>query len=330
MGVLVKLVKDEIKVIGIVVLIICVFTILLKIYFPPAIFIVCLLFLSLSLNSKLNSFRVMSRSVNAILTLFIVNISIVVIIVMISYFIAGEFYSFVQNKDAILEIKAIGDKIFALTSIDLRDMGKFITSLYNEFLNVMVVTKGIKYTSEFLLSYFIANITVYFILKDKYAILKIAKKLVPSNIFEEILDIVLKIYSIITIQIKLVLLTTIITTISFYILGINNAVVFGVICGILDILPYIGTFVVFLFLISKEIMMGKTFVVVGLIFVYILLEIIRQILEAKFISDILSIHPLSIIISIYIGFNIFGALGLFIGPLCIVVAKEIYEKEVKL
>lgn len=324
-----KLVKDEIKIIAIFIFAIFILTILLKVYFPPTIFIVCLLFLSLSINSKINSFKVMTRSISAILTLFIVNVSIVIIMVMISYFIAGEFYSFVQNKDVILEIKSIGDKIFALTSIDIRDVGKFITSLYNEFLNVMVVTKGIKYTSEFLLSYFIANITVYFILKDKYAILKITKKLVPSNVFEEILDIVLKIYSIITVQIKLVVLTTIITIISFYILGINNAIVFGVICGILDILPYIGTIIIFLFLISKEIMLGKTFVVIGLILVYILLEIIRQILEAKFISDILSIHPLSIMISIYIGFNIFGALGLFVGPLCIVVAKEIYEKEVK-
>ena len=324
-----KLVKDEIKIIAIFIFAIFILTILLKVYFPPTIFIVCLLFLSLLINSKINSFKVMTRSISAILTLFIVNVSIVIIMVMISYFIAGEFYSFVQNKDVILEIKSIGDKIFALTSIDIRDVGKFITSLYNEFLNVMVVTKGIKYTSEFLLSYFIANITVYFILKDKYAILKIAKKLVPSNVFEEILDIVLKIYSIITVQIKLVVLTTIITIISFYILGINNAIVFGVICGILDILPYIGTIIIFLFLISKEIMLGKTFVVIGLILVYILLEIIRQILEAKFISDILSIHPLSIMISIYIGFNIFGALGLFVGPLCIVVAKEIYEKEVK-
>ena len=324
-----KLVKDEIKIIAIFIFAIFILTILLKVYFPPTIFIVCLLFLSLSINSKINSFKVMTRSISAILTLLIVNVSIVIIMVMISYFIAGEFYSFVQNKDVILEIKSIGDKIFALTSIDIRDVGKFITSLYNEFLNVMVVTKGIKYTSEFLLSYFIANITVYFILKDKYAILKITKKLVPSNVFEEILDIVLKIYSIITVQIKLVVLTTIITIISFYILGINNAIVFGVICGILDILPYIGTIIIFLFLISKEIMLGKTFVVIGLILVYILLEIIRQILEAKFISDILSIHPLSIMISIYIGFNIFGALGLFVGPLCIVVAKEIYEKEVK-
>lgn len=325
-----KLIRDEIKVIGIIVLIIILFTILLKIYFPPTIFILCLLFLSLSLNSKLNNWGLMSKRINAILTLFIVNVSIILILIMISYFIGGEFYSFLQNKDMILELKTIGDKIFALTNIDLRDMGKIIANLYNEFLNIMVVTKGIRYTSEFLLSYFIANITVYFILKDKYAILKIAKKLVPSNIFEDVLDIVLKIYSIITVQIRLVLITTIITIISFYILGINNAVVFGVICGILDILPYIGTFIVFLFLISKEIMMGKTFVIIGLIAVYILLEIIRQVLEAKFISSILSIHPLSIIISIYIGFNVFGTLGLFVGPLCILVAKEIYEKEVKM
>ena len=98
-----KLVKDEIKIIAIFIFAIFILTILLKVYFPPTIFIVCLLFLSLSINSKINSFKVMTRSISAILTLLIVNVSIVIIMVMISYFIAGEFYSFVQNKDVILE-----------------------------------------------------------------------------------------------------------------------------------------------------------------------------------------------------------------------------------
>ncbi|NFT07127.1 AI-2E family transporter, partial [Clostridium botulinum] len=61
----------------------------------------------------------------------------------------------------------------------------------------------------------------------------------------------------------------------------------------------------------------------GLMCLYLLVQVIREILEAKFLSDKLDIHPLIILISIYIGVEVFGILGILVGPMYSILAKEI-------
>ena len=60
-----------------------------------------------------------------------------------------------------------------------------------------------------------------------------------------------------------------------------------------------------------------------LIFLFILVQVVREILEAKFLSDKLDLHPLLILLSIYIGVKIFGMLGIIIGPMYGILAKGI-------
>jgi predicted PurR-regulated permease PerM len=49
--------------------------------------------------------------------------------------------------------------------------------------------------------------------------------------------------------------------------------------------------------------------------------VIRQILEPKLLADRIGLHPLGILVSIYLGFQVFGALGFVIGPLIGVLLK---------
>ena len=98
---------------------------------------------------------------------------------------------------------------------------------------------------------------------------------------------------------------------------------FGVICGILDILPYVGTIIVFIPIIIYNIILREYLRVFGLIFLFILVQVVREILEAKFLSDKLDLHPLLILLSIYIGVKIFGMLGIIIGPMYGILAKGI-------
>jgi predicted PurR-regulated permease PerM len=68
----------------------------------------------------------------------------------------------------------------------------------------------------------------------------------------------------------------------------------------------------------------KNFIIAfGLICVYILVQIVREVLEAKFLGARLDIHPLVILLSIYIGVKIFGILGILVGPMYSILAKEI-------
>ena len=93
--------------------------------------------------------------------------------------------------------------------------------------------------------------------------------------------------------------------------------------GILDILPYVGTIIVFIPIIIYNIVVKKYLIVIGMISLYILSQLIREILELKFLSSKLEIHPLAIMLSIYIGAEIFGVIGILVGPIYCLVAKDI-------
>ena len=103
----------------------------------------------------------------------------------------------------------------------------------------------------------------------------------------------------------------------------------GLVCGLLDVLPYVGTIIVFIPIIIYNIIMKNYLVSFGLICLYILVQIVREILEAKFIGNKLDIHPLVIFISIYIGAKVFGILGILVGPMYSIIAKEIIYGEIK-
>ena len=88
-------------------------------------------------------------------------------------------------------------------------------------------------------------------------------------------------------------------------------------------MPYIGTIIVFIPIIIYNIIVNNYFSTFGIILLYILGQIIREVLEAKFLSSRLDIHPIVIFISMYLGVKIFGVLGILVGPMYSIMAKEI-------
>ena len=88
-------------------------------------------------------------------------------------------------------------------------------------------------------------------------------------------------------------------------------------------------FLASLSIIIYNIIMKNYLVAFGLICLYILVQIVREILEAKFLGNKLDIHPLVIFISIYVGVKIFGILGILVGPMYSIIAKEVIYSEIK-
>lgn len=131
------------------------------------------------------------------------------------------------------------------------------------------------------------------------------------------------------IQVILVLISTLEIIIGFIVFRVPKAVLLGVICGILDILPYVGTIIVFVPIIIYNIIVEDYIVAFGLICLYILVQVIREVLEAKFLSDKLELHPLLVLLSIYIGIKLFGVLGIVVGPMYGILAKDIIYGEDK-
>lgn len=64
---------------------------------------------------------------------------------------------------------------------------------------------------------------------------------------------------------------------------------------------------------------------IALIVLYIIILVTRQLTEPKVVSNKIGIHPIFTLIAMYTGFKVTGVLGLFIGPIVLIVLKNIFS-----
>jgi len=64
---------------------------------------------------------------------------------------------------------------------------------------------------------------------------------------------------------------------------------------------------------------------IALFVLYVVILVVHQILEPKIVSNNLGIHPVFTLIAMYTGFKIIGLIGLFIGPIVLIILQNIFE-----
>ena len=268
-------------------------------------------------------YKLLNKRLNAIITIILINVLFFLLIIYSGNFIFEKIRYLITNVFNNFTLDTLGSKTEITKYFNIEDIiEKVKISALNNF-DSKVIQRGALYTTDSILSYFVSNISVYFILVDKYVIVKSIERLMTKEKLILISDKIQDIKKMISIEAILVLLTTIQTIFGFIILEIHSAIFLGIFCGVLDILPYVGTILIFLPLIIYKIYLNQYIIAVGLIFLYILLQFNRQIMETKFMSTKLQIHPLLLLLSIYIGGKAFGIVGLIIAPIYVLTIKEI-------
>lgn len=129
-------------------------------------------------------------------------------------------------------------------------------------------------------------------------------------------------------QFTLVSMTTIIVLIGLLILRVPYAITIAIVTGIVDLLPYLGTGAVFVPWILYAYFTGSTPLAVGLLVLYIVVIVQRQIMEPKVLSSNIGLDPLPTLIALFVGFKLYGFLGLIIGPATLVLLKTLYDANV--
>lgn len=105
-------------------------------------------------------------------------------------------------------------------------------------------------------------------------------------------------------------LTFLQTLIGFTILGVKYNVILSIICAIADILPVLGIGLIYLPLALIYLLSGNYFTAAGVIILFVLISIVRQIVEPKIVSTSLGIHPVLTLVAIFIGLKAFGLAGM--------------------
>ncbi len=125
---------------------------------------------------------------------------------------------------------------------------------------------------------------------------------------------------------QLIIMTTI-AVIAAAVLGISgmrHGILWGVLAGILDALPFIGTGIVLVPLAIQQFFYGNYVRAALCILTYVVCIFARELLEPRLIGKRVGVSPIAILLSIYAGIKLFGAWGIIGGPLGFIIIYHAY------
>lgn len=208
----------------------------------------------------------------------------------------------------------------------------FISSNTRQLANraTEVVNSAVAFVAEIpnLLTVLIVSIlATYFISKDKTKVTTFLFEFLPERqrmsarrMEYQIMGAVVRL---IRAQLLIMTIMALMTIIGLSILRVDYAWLIGLFVGILDVLPMIGVATFLLPWGLYAVFTGKVGFGLALLILLGIELLVRQIVETKIVGKSIGVHPLATLLSIYVGYRLFGFAGFFIGPILAVVIRAI-------
>lgn len=129
----------------------------------------------------------------------------------------------------------------------------------------------------------------------------------------------------------LAFLQSIVATIGYWIFGVDEFFIWGLMTGICSLLPIVGTMIIWVPVVAYMFAIGDTTHAIGLtLYSAIIISNIDNVLRFTVLRQIGDIHPLITVFGVLLGIQLFGIMGLIFGPLFIsyfLLMVKIYQAE---
>lgn len=221
------------------------------------------------------------------------------------------------------EVSAFIDKITAnfrayseqlsqkVTDIALSAAGSFASTLPNLVLFLVMFILG-----------------TFFFTKDYNLIINFLKEVFPEKIVQRLNSarafLTRAFSSYLKAQLILMGITSALITVSLWVIGKEYALLWGLVCGLVDVLPFLGTAVILLPWALASLAYGDIYTFVSLLIIQALVFVVRQVAEPKVVSQQIGIHPILTLISVYVGLRFFGVAGMIFAPVFTLVLVNFY------
>ena len=100
----------------------------------------------------------------------------------------------------------------------------------------------------------------------------------------------------------------------------------AVLIGFVDLLPIFGAGTVMIPWAIYLVLMGNIPLAVAISILWGIWAIIKNLVEPRMISNQMGLHPIFTLLAMYTGSKIFGILGLMLGPIILLVIKNIFSE----
>ena len=126
-------------------------------------------------------------------------------------------------------------------------------------------------------------------------------------------------------QVILILLVSITCSLGLFLIKNPYALLFGVAIGIFDAFPVLGSGLILIPWAIISFIRGKAFAGAVLLTLYGICQFLREYLEPKLLGGKMGVSPVHSLMAVYIGYELFGIMGLFLGPFGLVLIKSLWR-----
>ena len=189
-----------------------------------------------------------------------------------------------------------------------------------------VPTIGVYLMVSFLSLYFICTDKVYMIDQLEHHLPEIWVK----KLYKHLKELISVLGNYLKAEATLVLISFIISLIGLYIfklIGLNVAypLLYALGIGFVDALPIFGSGTIMVPWAIISACSGDITLAISVLGLWILMSVVRQFIEPRIVGSHIGIHPIFTLIAMYTGFKISGVIGLFIGPIALIILKNIFS-----
>lgn len=160
---------------------------------------------------------------------------------------------------------------------------------------------------------------------------KVMTKLLEKEEFHLILEVLCGVVRYLAIfvraQLLLILLISATCVLGLSLFQVEKGFFYGLLAGVLDALPFVGTGIVLVPLAIYQCIMHHYLKALGCLVLYAVCILIRELLEPRLIGKKMGLPPLFVLAALFVGVRLFGVMGIIKGPLGFLLVKLIYQSK---
>jgi len=262
----------------------------------------------------------------------------ILVITFISIFVISQASSFTDSFPKLIDklqelINSFISKTSDYLNISPKDVGKWITKTKDDLLahSSILIGQTIGTLGSILAIVVLIPVYIFMILYYKPLLLEFIHKLFekshPDAVNEIFTEIKIMIQKYLVGLIKQAAIIASLYTISFLILGIDYAILLGLIGALLNVVPFVGAWVaVTLFMIITLVTKSTfTYVVLVLMFFLVIHFIDNTYIIPKIVASKVKINALTSIVAVIVGHALWGIPGMFLSIPLVALVKLLFD-----
>lgn len=123
-------------------------------------------------------------------------------------------------------------------------------------------------------------------------------------------------------QLIILCIISAVCAVTLSLIGMKGGILYGILTGFMDMLPFIGTGIMLLPLALYMLINGSIWKALLCLGLYGLCALIREFLEPKLIGERMGVWPVGILFAVFAGIRLFGVWGIIKGPLALIIICE--------